>query len=334
MNREIFAHMQGQMAPHPSLLEEVRTAAASSKPRKAPAWKYASAAAVVALAVAAYPAYRVLHPVQRPLHSYVVVEGGGATQELTATTVEGDQGASTGGGGGEMAPGGALVGEIVPVTGGDVAVQEEAVAAYQNLMAYFQETCGPDGYPDWYGGSYIQGEILIVNIVEEFEPADKEFFLEIQGWAKSGSVGFGNVKYSYAYLRQLQDQVDQELLARGLAVGSGVNQTTGMLEVSLPEANEEALALLAQLDPDGETILVEVGVTAVTDELPRKEPVAIGADVDGRDYAVPEPAEEPIPEPAVDPTTVEMPGARVEDLRQAKLSRFAASNTPAYDPQK
>lgn len=334
MNREIFAHMQGQLAPDPSLLEEVQTAAASSKPRKAPAWKYASVAAAVALAVAAYPVYRTLRPAQSPLHSYVTVEGGGATQELTATVEgeqQGDRGVTTGGGDGEMAPGGALMGEVVPVTEGDVAVQEEAVAAYQNLMAYFAETCGPDGYPDWYGGSYIQGEMLIVNIVEEFEPEDKEFFLEIQGWAKSDSVGFGSVKYSYAYLRELQKKADELLLGQGLAVGSGVNEMTGMLEITLPEANEEALALLAQLDPDGESILVEVGAAAVTDELPGEEPAQIGADPDGADYTTEPAEEEPIPEPAVEEE--EPPRGVVEEL-PGKLPQFAVSNTPAYDPQK
>ena len=52
----------------------------------------------------------------------------------------------------------------------------------------------------------------------------------------------------------------------GLAVGCGINEETGMVELTLPEANEEALWQLARLDPTN-SVLVIVARTTAADSL-------------------------------------------------------------------
>lgn len=159
-------------------------------------------------------------------------------------------------------PGGAYVG----------VDQGEAVTAYQNLMDRFKADYGPDAYPEWYGGAYInqRGE-LIVNIAQGYEPEDKELYFQIQDWAGSGRVAFGSSRESLNYLRFLQGRALEAMEELGLAAGCGINEETGMVELTIPEAGEEALWKLAELDPTN-AILVIVARTAATDG-PAEEPV-------------------------------------------------------------
>lgn len=159
-------------------------------------------------------------------------------------------------------PGGAYVG----------VDQGEAVAAYQNLMDRFKADYGPDKYPEWYGGAYIDENAgLIVNIAEGYEPEDKELYFQIQDWAGSGRVGFGSSRESLNYLRFLQDRAMEAMEELGLPAGCGINEETGMVELTIPEAGQEALWKLAELDPTG-SILVIVARTAAADG-PAEEPV-------------------------------------------------------------
>ena len=154
----------------------------------------------------------------------------------------------------------------------DIPVQETAAAAYQNLMAQFEKDCGPGSYPEWYGGAYIdENETLVVNIVEGGEPEDKALFLKIQDWAGTDQISFGNVKYGLGYLRDLQDRAFEAMSELGLAVGCGVNEETGQVELDLSAVTDEALRLLAELDPADDAILVRVGQAAVAEDTAASE---------------------------------------------------------------
>lgn len=66
------------------------------------------------------------------------------------------------------------------VPGGAYVDQSEAIMAYQSLMDRFKMDYGPDKYPEWYGGAYIDEHAgLIVNIAEGYEAEDKELCYQI-----------------------------------------------------------------------------------------------------------------------------------------------------------
>lgn len=155
-------------------------------------------------------------------------------------------------------PGGAYVGGAPDQSG--------AIMAYQSLMDRFKAEYGPDRYPEWYGGAYIDEHAgLIVNIVESEERSDKELFFRIYDWAGSDRVGFGSSELSLSQLKNLQDKTFQAMTDLGLEAGCGVNEETGQVELTLPAATEEALWKLAELDPTGAAIRVTVGQIAATD---------------------------------------------------------------------
>lgn len=155
-------------------------------------------------------------------------------------------------------PGGAYV--------GDEPDQSEAIMAYQNLMARFEQEYGPDSYPEWYGGAYIDEHAgLIVNIVEYLEPEDKQLFSQIWDWAGSDQVGFGSTQFSMNRLKRLQDDVMSVMAEAGMDAGCGINEESGQLELDLPYANDEILWKLARLDPEDTAILVRIGYYAADD---------------------------------------------------------------------
>ena len=167
-------------------------------------------------------------------------------------------------------PGGAFVRSVPD--------QSEAIMAYQNLMARFEADCGPGRYPEWYGGAYIDERgMLAVNIVEDLEPEGKELLLQIQEWAGSDRISFGSSQLSLNELRKLQDRVAAAMEELGLDMGCGVNEETGQVELTLPEATHEALLRLASLDPKGTDILVIVGQVISVD--PVEEPALIAPSV-------------------------------------------------------
>ena len=170
-----------------------------------------------------------------------------------------------------------------PVNTGDLPSnpvdQGEAVAAYQNLMAWFQEEWGPvtGGYPDWYGGAYVDGQgCLMVLIVEEENPSaegSKELYLEIQDRAGTDRIGFGEARFSLGTLRALQMKVTDAMVERRLLAGCGVNEEMNRVELDLVETTTEALEFLYQLDPTNEMILVRVAPTPSTQENRSRLPV-------------------------------------------------------------
>jgi hypothetical protein len=269
-------------------------AQASSRPRRA-WWKYVSLVACAALVIAAYPVYRTLHPPVQPLHSYVTIENESFSTTTTTEATE-DSGDDTAVAGAieskdniEISP------ENTPTS--DIPVQERALNAYYNLMDYFQSHYGSDNYPDWYGGAYLDGSELVVNIVSSYGTESKalteskDLFLQIYDWAGDDRISFGETAYSLSYLRQLQDSVDDAMLSLGLDFGSGVNEETGQLELTLSQITDEALAILAQLDPKDDAILVQVGGVSTTtaQDTTVDSYVAENADaldLDGADYSI------------------------------------------------
>lgn len=156
--------------------------------------------------------------------------------------------------------------------------QSEAVTAYQALMDRFKADYGPDRYPEWYGGAYIDERGgLIVNIAEGYEPEGKELYFQILEWAGSDRVSFGTSRESLNYLRFLQRRVLEAMDELDLTAGCGINEETGMVELTIPEAHEAALWKLAELDPTN-SVLVIVVRTAAADG-PAEEPSAVAPSV-------------------------------------------------------
>ena len=154
----------------------------------------------------------------------------------------------------------------------DFSREEDLAVNTGDLPGGAYVDCGPGSYPEWYGGAYIdENETLVVNIVEGGEPEDKALFLKIQDWAGTDQVSFGNVKYGLGYLRDLQDRAFEAMSELGLAVGCGVNEETGQVELDLSAVTDEALRLLAELDPADDAILVRVGQAAVAEDTAASE---------------------------------------------------------------
>ena len=265
--------------------------------------------------------------VQRPgLHEYTLVEGG-----MTIMTTEGSAKAPAGGAEepiplpepaqslwGDL-PGGAYVG------GGDagtadsayseVSVQEEASAQADRLL----QSLGIDGwdwdlYPDWYGGIWLDGEHLTVAIVDSFHTPGLE--ARIREWCGgTGEILFRTVKYSLAYLEDLKDEVAALFDQYGwLPSVIDAHEMTNRVELDIfAMPDDELLAALAELDPDGDAIFIQV----FTDRH-----------ITPTDGSVKEPA---LAAPAVEPSPVPG-GARVEPSTSAPVMEDSEWTMPAEEP--
>ena len=220
---------------------------------------WAACAACAALMIGAYPAYRALQPKQPPLHSYTVVEDGlGRPTENSGS-------------------------EKLPYSGsGDVPMDsdgtqneperipyhQKALAQYDNLIrnAGISDD-GEGGYPAWYGGSWLDNDWpdnisrLTVAIVDGFRTPEME--AQILEWCGgTGDVLFTSVKYSYAHLIQLGDEIWESGLRDSIPDGFGcrpdVMANCLRMDVYGESIPEDALAVLAELDPDGDAIQVRV----------------------------------------------------------------------------
>ena len=211
-------------------------------------------------------------------------------------------------------PGGAYI--------GDAPSQEEALNAYEELMDRFNGV-----YPDWYGGAYIDSSgWLVVQLVEDKDPADKSLELQVLDWTGSDQVMFSSCKYSLAQLKELMDQLNalpgQDMKCGDVMAGWGINEEANRIELTLTQVNDHILSVLARLDPDDDAIYVQVGQRATADvgtEDPAVRHVMPGG--------VPVPDDEDLA--AVEPCYVEeLPG------KLPKEEQRPATNveTPAYDP--
>lgn len=261
-------------------------------------WKtLAACAACAALVLAAYPVYRTINPPPQPLHEYTVVERGGAPDMQgtikapagdTEVPVPAPAPAPSGGyTGGDADSDDENIYHDVP--GQDAPVQEAAQAQSDGLRKGLggQGGYGPETYPDWFGGAWIDNGYypeakLRVAIVDGFRTAELE--AQIQEWC-SGGVVFQDVKYSREYLFALQGRVVDTITDRGLQCGIGVDMDANCVGVdifgeTIPDA---VLAGLARLDPDGDAIRVRVftGAPSIAGELvkgPAPEEPAVDPD--------------------------------------------------------
>ena len=211
-------------------------------------------------------------------------------------------------------PGGAYI--------GDAPSQEEALNAYEELMDRFNGV-----YPDWYGGAYIDSSgWLVVQLVEDKDPADKSLELQVLDWTGSDQVMFSSCKYSLAQLKELMDQLNalpgQDMKFRDVMAGWGIDEKANRIELTLTQVYDPILVVLAELDPDDDAIYVQVGQRATADvgtEDPAVRHVMPGG--------VPVPDDEDLA--AVEPCYVEeLPGKLPKEEKRPATT----VDTPAYDP--
>lgn len=225
-------------------------------------------------------------------------------------------------------PGGAYI--------GDAPSQEEALNAYEELMDRFNGV-----YPDWYGGAYIDSSgWLVVQLVEDKDPADKSLELQVLDWTGSDQVMFSSCKYSLAQLKELMDQLNalpgQDMKFRDVMAGWGIDEKANRIELTLTQVYDPILVVLAELDPDDDAIYVQVGQRASTDAVVKEGEEPVSYDVMPGGATVPDDKEPIAEEPWYDGAHYD-----VEDLPQQKLPAFGVDSapegnssafTPAYDP--
>ena len=174
-------------------------------------------------------------------------------------------------------PGGAYV--------GDAPVQEGA-EDYQRLMDRFNGT-----YPDWYGGAYLdRSGRLVVQLVEDKDPGDKTLELQVLDWTGSDSVMFSSCKYSRAQLSELMDRLnalpDSNPECGDVMAGWGINEEANRIDLTLTQVNNSILVVLAELDPEDDMILVQVGQRATAD-VGTEDPAVHHTVPGGADTSVP-----------------------------------------------
>ena len=175
-------------------------------------------------------------------------------------------------------PGGAYI--------GDAPSQEEALNAYEELMDRFNGV-----YPDWYGGAYIDSSgWLVVQLVEDKDPADKSLELQVLDWTGSDSVMFSSCKYSRAQLSELMDRLnalpDSNPECGDVMAGWGINEEANRIDLTLTQVNNSILVVLAELDPEDDMILVQVGQRATAD-VGTEDPAVHHTVPGGADTSVP-----------------------------------------------
>lgn len=226
-------------------------------------------------------------------------------------------------------PGGAYV--------GDVPVQVGA-EDYQKLMDRFNGT-----YPDWYGGAYIDSSgWLVVQLVEDKDPADKSLELQVLDWTGSDQVMFSSCKYSLAHLKELMDQLnalpDTDPQCGDVMAGWGIDEKANRIELTLTQVYDPILVVLAELDPDDDAIYVQVGQRVSTDVAVREGEEPVSYDVMPGGATVPDDEDLIAEEPWYDGAHYDTLPA---DLPQQKLPAFGVDSapegnssafTPAYDP--
>lgn len=123
---------------------------------------------------------------------------------------------------------------------------------------------GVDSWKDqpWFGGYYYDneaGRYVIVQVAGQDLPG-----------LDFGNAAFVTGKYSYAHLSSLMDQLN-ELAASDPECGGvmavwALNEMDNRIDLTITEENTRLLAILAEMDPEGDAIRVELGAFASTDE--------------------------------------------------------------------
>lgn len=150
-----------------------------------------------------------------------------------------------------------------PATSGGAPTQEDASAQYARLLQWwFGEPVPPSepgGYPDWFGGAWIDGELLTVAIVDGFRtPALEEQIRERTG---GGALLFTGAAYSQNHLDGLMEQIGRTLdeLDCRVSLSYGVYVVDNRIHLDFSQTpDDQVLSALAQLDPAGDAILIQV----------------------------------------------------------------------------
>ena len=145
--------------------------------------------------------------------------------------------------------------------------QGEAVAQYQNLLQNAGLGHGGEGYyPEWFGGVWLDNgwpdntARLTIAMVEGWDTEAMEAM--VRDWCGgTGDVLFCTVKYSYARLNGLLDEISAVFDQYGwLPSAFWANEEANRIELEIYGSvpGDELLAELAKLDPEGDAIRVQV----------------------------------------------------------------------------
>ena len=246
MNNVDFTAMQCQLTPSPQARAALESRLASAAPRRRSSrWKYGLLAACIALALCAAPLVRQYVAPQHAVQSgtqdhHITYEAQSGKDSISSTFPEGTSSNT-----------------------GDAPAQDGALP-YEDLMAYFSAQYGPDCYPDWFAGAWLDSVSgnLVVALVESYDAAPLE--QEVRE-AAGAAVTFSTARYSYAHLLSLQDQIDQRMQEEGTAYASWVDVMENRVRLELDTASSDLLAFLARLDPAGDAVQVTEGSAPTTD---------------------------------------------------------------------
>lgn len=272
---------------------------------------------------------------QPGLHDYALFEEG-----RSIMTIEGDAKVPAGGGGIDVPGQDAPMPDpdfVQPPRGNGPGEQAyapapssgEATAQYGRLLQRMGgvEGRGPDTYPDWFGGAWLDSDWpdnvsrLTVAIVDGFRTRSLEE--DVKSWCGgTGDVLFTGAKYSQNYLNGLMDGISRIFEEQNVRISSvyGVYVMDNYLGLDFFGAvpTDETLAALAELDPEGDAIRVQVfhgGSIQLTEESvkgpvpvdPEAHPTPVDGDAPDARVSAPVPGGTVIPG-----------GARpAEDLPQA-----------------
>lgn len=173
----------------------------------------------------------------------------------------------------------------------------------------------------WFGGYYYDneaGRYVIVQVAGQDLP-DLDF----------GNAAFVTGKYSYSHLSGLMDALN-ELAGSDPECGAVMaawwtDEIENRVCLTITEENPRLLAILAQLDPEGDAIRVELGALASTDGEDIADETVSYQTRPGR---VPS-EEEPM---AIEPTVEDLP-AYQEHSQPAREEPVSGADSPSYDPR-
>ena len=146
---------------------------------------------------------------------------------------------------------------------GNAPAQEGASGQYRELLQWMggQDGREPDVYPDWFAGAWIDGDRLTVAIVDSFRTPG----LEAQVTERCGGteeVRFTGAKYAQNHLNGLMDGVARILEEQDVHIAYvyAVNVMDNSLDLDFfgEVPSDETLSVLAELDPDGDAIRIQV----------------------------------------------------------------------------
>lgn len=164
--------------------------------------------------------------------------------------------------------------EAAPVPGGGAQndlfsiSQDEAIRLYDILCSHLrsrygqQENFSPN-WPEWYGGGYLNNDRpdrvarLTLVLVKDYDtPALRQ---EIYDFLGSDHVDFQSGKYALSYLHDLHSRLRDYPVIWGSFASCGTDEENNRLYLNLTDVTDEALMVLAELDPDDDAIYVQTG---------------------------------------------------------------------------